>query len=273
MRKIYKRWCFALLPVLFPLLAIGQTDEPQEAEWGARLSASAEKKLARGLRVSLEEEVRLDDNFTSFNRLQTTIGLKYKVGNHLRVGVGYAMINGYSSKQSQFKSARHRLMVEGTGFYRTGQWELSLRERLQFTIRTGDFNAYQSPRTAIMLKSRLQVKYKGMGHWVPSASCELRSFLNAPAIVAQFDGTNYLTESGSQTGEAGWFLGGWSNVYNNRVRLAVGTDYKLNKHSTLNATLLLDYVNDKVVDANSSGTRLKSYTRETGWVAWLTAGF
>lgn len=250
-----------------------QTDVDLDPEFGGRLSVSIDKKLARGLHVSLEEEIRMDNNFGSFDRFHTTLGLSYKVNDYLKLGVGYAMINPYSSSNSAFKSSRHRLMLDATGSLRFGDWRLSLRERFQATYRSGDMNEYQNPRTALTLKSRLKLSYKGLRRLEPYAYIELRNTLNAPVISASYDGTNYLTSALSQYGEAGWFIDSWSGVYVNRVRGSVGFDYRLSKASSIDVSLMADHIMDKVVDANAEGTKLKSYTRETGFVGWINIGY
>ncbi|MBQ6098222.1 MAG: DUF2490 domain-containing protein [Bacteroidales bacterium] len=256
----------------FPSLK-AQTDVDLDPEFGGRLSVSVDKKLARGLHVSLEEEIRMDNNFGSFDRFHTTLGLSYKVSDYLKLSVGYAMINPYSSSNSAFKSSRHRLMLDATGSLRFGDWRLSLRERFQATYRSGDMNEYQNPRTALTLKSRLKLSYKGLRRLEPYAYIELRNTLNAPVISASYDGTNYLTSALSQYGEAGWFIDSWSGVYVNRVRGSVGFDYRLSKASSIDVSLMADRIMDKVVDANAEGTKLKSYTRETGFVGWINIGY
>lgn len=256
----------------FPSLK-AQTDVDLDPEFGGRLSVSIDKKLARGLHVSLEEEISMDNNFGSFDRFHTTLALSYKVSDYLKLGVGYAMINPYSSSNSAFKSSRHRLMLDATGSLRFGDWRLSLRERFQATYRSGDMNEYQNPRTALTLKSRLKLSYKGLRRLEPYAYIELRNTLNAPVISASYDGTNYLTSALSQYGEAGWFIDSWSGVYVNRVRGSVGFDYRLSKASSIDVSLMADRIMDKVVDANAEGTKLKSYTRETGFVGWINIGY
>ncbi len=258
--------------------ANAQTDVDLGTELGGRLSVSVDKKLARGLHVSLEEEVRFDNNFSAFDRFHTTAALSYKVNDYLKVGAGYAWILPYSTTNSAFKSSRHRLMVDVTGGVRVGDWRFSLRERFQATVRTGSFNAYQNPGTLLALKSRLKVQYKGLRRMEPYASLELRNTLNAPSINASYNGTYYVyydeeTESYYREGEAGWFLGGFNKVYVNRLRGVVGVEYRLSKASTVDVSLMGDYVMDLVVDANAEGTKLKSYTRETGLVGWLTVGY
>ena len=256
----------------FPSLK-AQTDVDLDPEVGGRLSVSVDKKLARGLHISLEEEIRMDNNFGSFDRFHTTLGLSYKVNDYLKLGVGYAMINPYSSSDGAFKSSRHRLMLDATGSLRFGDWRLSLRERFQATYRSGDMNEYQNPRTALTLKSRLKLSYKGLRRLEPYAYVELRNTLNAPVISASYDGTNYLTSALSQYGEAGWFIDGWTGMYVNRVRGSIGFEYRLSKASRIDFSLLADRIVDKVVDANAEGTKLKSYTRETGFVGWINIGY
>ena len=250
-----------------------QTDVDLDPEVGGRLSVSVDKKLARGLHISLEEEIRMDNNFGSFDRFHTTLGLSYKVNDYLKLGVGYAMINPYSSSNGAFKSSRHRLMLDATGSLRFGDWRLSLRERFQATYRSGDMNEYQNPRTALTLKSRLKLSYKGLRRLEPYAYVELRNTLNAPVISASYDGTNYLTSALSQYGEAGWFIDSWTGMYVNRVRGSIGFEYRLSKASRIDISLLADRIVDKVVDANAEGTKLKSYTRETGFVGWINIGY
>lgn len=258
---------------LSPLALSAQTDVALDPEVGARLSFSLDKKIAKGLHVSLEEEVRFDNNYGSFDRFHTTLTLSYKVLTNLKVGIGYAMINPYSTANSAFKSSRHRLMADVMYSYRFGDWSLSLKERLQATYRSGDMNEYQAPRTALALKSRLKLTYKAFRRWEPYGYVEMRNTLNAPVVKANYNGTYYVTDGGSRTGEAGWFLDGFSGWYVNRWRFAVGAEYRVSKASRLEASLMADWTTDKVVDANAEGTKLKDYTKESGFVGWLAVGY
>lgn len=260
-----------LLLTVLPLSA--QTDDPQDPEFGGRLSVRLDKKATKGLHLYLEEEVRMDNNFGAFERLHTSAGATYKVIPSLKLGAGYALINPYSTKNAAFKNARHRLMLDAAYTYRHGDWYFSLKERMQATFRTGDYNPYQNPQPALTLKSRLQAKYKGFGRVVPYGYVELRHILNAPAIMANYDGSDYYDDNGSETGDAGWFISGWDKAYCNRVRTSLGADIRLDRHNTLTLYLLADYVNNYEVDANASGTKLKSYTHETGFLGYIGATY
>lgn len=263
-----------LLGLLFPLWAAAQTDNALDPEFGGRLSFTLDKKIVRRLHVSLEEEVRFDNNFGAFDRLQSTLSLNYKIHPNIKIGAGYALINGYSSSAKAFKNARHRFMIDVKGTLKYGGWNLSLKERMQLTHRTGDYNVYQNPANALMLKSRLTAKYLGFGKVEPYVYFELRNYLNAPVINAAYDGINYGTIDGLvQEGDPGWFLEGFNGGYLNRYRGSLGVDIKLNRSSTLNFYLMGDYCIDKEVDANAEGTILKSYIKETGFRGWLGAGY
>ena len=230
---------------------IAQTDVDLDPETGMRLSASVDKKLAKGVHLKLEEEIRLDNNFTSFDRLHTTLGLTYKLNDYLKLGVGYAMINPYSNSNSAFKSSRHRLMLDATGSLHYGDWHLSLKERFQATYHSGDMNEYQYPRTALTLKSRLKIAYKGLRRLEPYAYVELRNILNAPDIKANYDGTNYLTDDLSEQGNTGWFIDSWTGAYINRVRGSIGFDYRIDKRNSISVALMADYVIYKVVKGDT----------------------
>ena len=263
-----------MLGMFFPIMVFSQTDVALDPELGGRVSLGVDKKIIKGLHVILEEEVRFDNNFGSLDRLQTTVGINYKVHPNIKLGLGYALINGYGYNSGSFKNPRHRLMADVTGTLHLGNWNLSLKERFQVTRRTGDFNVYQNPQNALTLKSRLKAQYKGFGKVQPYTYFELRNYMNAPVIGAAYDGSVYVTlDDYSEEGEAGWFLTGFNGGYVNRLRGSLGVDVKLDKHNTLNFYFLGDYVIDKVVDANAEGTKLKSYTKETGFRGWIGAGY
>ena len=263
-----------MLGMFFPIMVFSQTDVALDPELGGRVSLGVDKKIIKGLHVILEEEVRFDNNFGSLDRLQTTVGITYKVHPNIKLGLGYALINGYGFNSGSFKNPRHRLMADVTGTLHLGNWNLSLKERFQVTRRTGDFNVYQNPQNALTLKSRLKAQSKGYGKVQPYTYFELRNYMNAPVIGAAYDGSVYVTlDDYSEEGEAGWVLTGFNGGYVNRLRGSLGVDVKLDKHNTLNFYFLGDYVIDKVVDANAEGTKLKSYTKETGFRGWIGAGY
>lgn len=256
--------------------AWAQTEEREDGEVGGRLAVGLNKRLAKGLHVVLEEEVRFDNNFGSFNRFHTTMGVRYKVLPYLKVGLGYTLINGYDRDDAKFDTPRHRFFVDLTGSYRIGDWQFSLRERLQTTHRTDSYNEYQSPENAWMVKSRLKVTYKAFRRWEPYGSFEVRNTLNAPVIKAAYNealDTWVSPETGLAKNEPGWFLNGFSGVYVNRLRTTLGVSYRIDRRSTIDVYLMGDYGFDKEVDANAKGTKLKAYTRVTSFSGWAAVEY
>lgn len=271
--KFWPLTVFIGLSLLFSTSLRAQTNVKDAPEFGARISLGLDKKIVKGLHITLEEEARFDNNFRGFDRLQTTLGIQYKVHNNIKLGLGYAFIAPYSPSNSTFKNMRHRLMADITGTLKMGNWNLSLKERFQWTYRMGDINLFQNPRNLLGLKSRLMLKYKGGRIIEPYVSVEVRNVFNAPSVSAYFDGTDYMTESGATTGDPGWFLTGYDNCYVNRVRSCLGMDVKINKKHSLDFAFLADYTRDKIIDANSDGTKLKSYTKVTEFKGNICASY
>ena len=71
-----------LMALLLPLTAAAQTES------GVRASVAADWKIRKGLHLTVEEELRMDGVFKSLDRLQTTIGLEYKVSPYVKLGAG-----------------------------------------------------------------------------------------------------------------------------------------------------------------------------------------
>lgn len=262
-----------------PLTTQAQTEVDLEPELGGRLSVAIDKRITRGLHISFEEEARLDKNLTGFDRLQHTLAASYKVHPNIKLGLGYSLINPYSSSSAAFKGMRHRVMLDAMWSYHTSLWTFAIKERLQMTARSGDYNVYQSPATAWALKSRVSAKYKGWQQRgiTPYAYVELRQTFSGPSVTATYIGDAYRTQYSQSAsladtvGDPGWFLDGFNSVYLNRIRTCIGVDYRMTRASTLTFYLLADRIRDKVIDANKLGTKLFTYTDERGFMATLGA--
>lgn len=250
-----KKGFLFLLAALLPLMASGQ-----ELEVSGRASVGAEYKIVKGLHLNVEEELRTGSGFSTLGSLRTTAGLSYKPAKFIKLAAGYTLINPYKASASAFNNPRHRVWADVTGYLTLGDFQFSLRERLQLTHRTGDFNVYQSTPDALGLKSRIGVKYKRFKAVEPSLSFEIRTALNDP--------WGEVTSSTLQTTKGGktfypYQFSGYTHVYNNRYRLNLGADVRLSKHHHLEPYVLLDSCSDYEIDTNSDGTRL--YTATTAW--------
>ena len=161
-----------ILAMLLPTAAFAQT-------FAGRASVGADYKIVKGLHLSVEEEIRSEDNFSSLGSIRSTVGMSYKPVKFLKLGAGYTLINPWKSSANAFNNPRHRFFFDVSGNLRLGGFQFTLKERLQLTHRSGSFNYTQTTPNALALKSRLGVKYKGWKKLDPYAYFEVRKELRA----------------------------------------------------------------------------------------------
>lgn len=244
-----------LLAATFAHLSSAAQTAPQyratepEFDFRGRFSAEVDKRIIKGLHVSLSEELRVNDNWGAIDRMHTTLGISYKICPYFRVGAGYTFINIWHDPnkrhQSKYWDLRHRATVDLTGTYKTGAWRLSLRERVQTTTKRENGNRYQEPRTEVELRSRFKVAYACRTVALePYVFCEVRNTLNAVKYASDLQNISY------------------SDVYVNRVRASVGVEWRIDRGNRLDFYGMFDYARNKDIDAKKDGT-LKSITTET----------
>ena len=90
---------FAALLAL-PTFVLAQDAIDDGTDFGGRISAEADKKLAKGLHAFANGEVRFNDNFGSFYRYQGTAGVSYKVNDYLKTALSYTLIENKKTKDS-----------------------------------------------------------------------------------------------------------------------------------------------------------------------------
>lgn len=233
-----------------------------ESDFRGRLSVEADHKLAKGLHLGLEAEGRFNDNFGSFSRFQAGASISYKALPWLKLGGGYLFI-GKINSSGELKP-RHRFYLDAKGTWKSGDWNFSLKERLQLTHRNVS-NPYSNTPNALQLKSRLKALYKGFGRIQPYALAEARVLFNAPACTATWDGEEYY----------GYSFNGYTDSYLNRIRGGLGVEYKLNKKSSIELFSLTDYCYDKKAKTSVSlaGVALESLTYKQNLNFTIGAGY
>ena len=255
-----------LLALLLPAAAWAQTT----TGLGIRASAEANYKITKGLHVYFEEEVRT--NALALDDFRHTLGFTYKPVKGLRLGIGYTLINAFKSSESVFKSPRHRFFADITGSFNAGDFQFSLKERVQLTHRTGEFNVYQTTPNAVALKSKLTVKYKGFYAVEPYASFEMRTALNDPWGPADTSTDPVWNNKGTKQYYP-YTPAGYTHVYNNRYRGEAGVSIQLATHHELKPFVQLDYNNDYEIDTNAEGTRIFSAAYENSLQVNLGVGY
>ncbi len=252
-----------LIIALIPVIGFAQgTVNDLETDLGARVNISLNKKIAKGLHVIAEGEVRLSDNFSSLGRYQAGVGVTYKISPVFKVGAGYQFIEKKNSS-SEWKP-RHRFYADARAALTAGDWSFSLKERLQLTHREVN-NVYQNNPNSLSLKSRFKISYKGFSSVTPYGYVELRNVFNDPACSATWSTTSQAYSD--------YTFKGYTDAYLNRVRGCLGAEWKISKQHALDFYVLGDYCYEKNVDTNSGGTKLKSLTYDQEFNTTFCIGY
>ena len=250
---------------LFGLLAPAYSNIGAYAqEVNGRAYIEADWKIAKGLHLNAEYQLRTKDSFSGVERNQFALGASYKVSKFLKVGADYTFIGHYANSTGEFRP-RHRFSGNLTGTVDAGDWRFSLRERLQFTHKAYDINHFQETLNHLELKSRLMVKYRGFRAVEPYAFVELRNTFNDPKCSATY---NTATDSWSDYE----FLG-YTHAYVNRIRGALGLEWSLSKRHALDFRAMYNYHNELDIDTDKSGTKLKSLTWQNPTAVTLCFGY
>ncbi len=123
--------------MLMPLCAIAQ-------DFGLDINVGLKKKIIKGLNISAAFEVRTQDMSSELERLDAGIDISYKPIDYFKFGIGYNFIDKYEPKHEtdsgnivdNYWSPRNRVNVYVTGIFPVENFEISLRERYQYTHRS-----------------------------------------------------------------------------------------------------------------------------------------
>jgi len=255
-----------LIPTLLLISAVakGQTPAAEtDYDLRGRASVGIDWKISKGLHLNSGYELRASDMMSNIERHQLNVGIQYSPITHLDIGAGYYYIGQYNSEKAF--QPNHRLYLDLIGSFKFGVWKLSLRERIQMTHKTYDFNRYQKTPNLVELKSRLKLAYKGLIHLEPYAFVEMRNCFNGPSFNADYDETSEKYSNYE-------FLG-YSDAYINRLRGALGVEWNINAKHTIDFKLMSDWCKDKSIDTNAEGTKLKSYSWKQALKTSLSVGY
>lgn len=209
----------------------------QSDDFGVWTSVEVQKKINKKWNVGVEGELRTRDDVNSVDRWSGGVDVDYKIVKGLKLSAGYTFLYdnnerisyyqegdgkvergvvnaGDPKKVGRYWGTRHRFQVSLTGEKSFGHWNVSLRERWQYTYRPeytvdqrysfydedwdGEEHTYRGKGKNV-LRSRLQVEYKQKGiKFSPFASAEM---FNAWAVQ--------------------------------KMRYSVGVDWKITKQHTL----------------------------------------
>ena len=215
-------------------------------DFRGRVEGSFEWEPIDDLSFEAGVQLRLNNDLGSVDRIQTSVGAKYEVCKHFSVGADYILINGYESDAQSWDMPRHRLNINATGSLKVGRVELSLRERLQTTIRTDSVNLFEKPKSAVILRSRLMAEYKiRHSRWTPYALFELHNTLNAPKVVPNYKSATLSCDN-----------------YITRYRAGVGAKLRISRNHRLDFYYYFDYDRGYNIDYKGNKGDLKGYLQE-----------
>lgn len=217
---------------------------------GLRLSAKVKYEPINNLKLSASEEFRFG-GYDLLDCSYTELGVSYDIFSFLEAGLSYTAIINFKGEEgvalhemSYGIDFRHRGTFDLSFSWKAGQWKFSLRERVQATYRTENINNYQQPQTTWVLRSRLKAAYKSQRlPLAPYLYFEPRLLLN---------GATWSQEATMNEFSTAQFTG-YKDVYFNRYRVSIGTDWQLSNRNSLDFYLIYDYLVDKEIDAYKEG--------------------
>ncbi len=236
------------LALLFAIYTLS-AQEPQPGvvnsnDFRGRVEGAFEWEFAKDLSFEAAVQMRLKSDFSTVDRIQTSVGITYEPIKYFNFGLDYILINGHDVEG--WDSPRHRTNINAEGVVKAGRFEFSLRERLQTTFRTDSVNRYEKMNPEIMLRSKLTVSYSiRHSRWTPYILFELNNTLNAPKVVS-----NYKTDPLA------------CDNYVARYRAGVGAKFKVSKKHRLDFYYYFDYNRGYDIGYRANKGTLKEYFQE-----------
>lgn len=252
MKKLYIIIAILFIPAILLNTANAQSGVPKPYEKDVvedvrgRTEGAIEWGITKNLSLEAGVEARFKDNIGSLDRIHTFVGATYDIGKHFEIGGDYILINMYDSEVRAWESKRHRANINVEGEFEVGDFEFSLRERVQATFRTDSVNRYEKSNPEAILRSRFMATYKiPHSRWSPYLLFELHNTLNAPKPVANFKTDEYDVEN-----------------YITRYRGGVGAKYRINRNNRLDFFYYIDFDRSYNIDYKSNKGDIKGYQLE-----------
>jgi hypothetical protein len=200
---------------LFLLLLITSTiGVSQSTDNGFWTSFQIEKEISKKWSVSIEQEVRLKENYTQVDELFTEIDGSYKLLPGLKASLGYRFIEKVDPEKYYVSNLRfgHRFLGELTYKYRYRSLTFVLKTQIESEYK----NVYSSDKGTVpgwAWKNKFEIKYRLM-RLEPYTGTELRYQFTDPRHPE-------------------------SNFLLNRIWIYAGVDYSLIRNHTIGVYYLL----------------------------------
>lgn len=252
MKRLYLIIAAIFIPAILPSSASAQSAVPEPQivdvveDVRGRMEGVFEWGVTKDLSLEAGVEARFKDNIGSVDRIHTFVGATYDIGKHIKVGGEYILINMYDNEIRAWESRRHRANINVEGEVKAGDFEFSLRERVQTTFRTDSVNRYEKSNPEMVLRSRLVATYKiPFSRWSPYLLFELHNTLNAPKAVANYKSDSYEVDN-----------------YIARYRGGVGAKYRIDRNNRLDFYYYIDFDRSYNIDYKGNKGDIKGYKLE-----------
>jgi Protein of unknown function (DUF2490) len=151
MNKIY----FSALILLLPILSFGQTTKVV-SDLELRSSVEISKEVLDNLELSYEQEIRLNNNASSFDKTFAEFGAKYKINKYLRLGIDYRFYRNTQSDGDLENQQRWAAKVNTK--YKIDRF--TFKYKLQFQNKDEDFWANDSGNENVYnLRNEFTISY------------------------------------------------------------------------------------------------------------------
>ena len=200
-----------LLLIALMLASVGAFAQSERStDFGGIVSAEVSADLGGPFGLSVEEELRFDNNFTQFDRWLNSVGVDYScLHNRMNIGLTADYIRRHNNKGYFENRGRLGLQVTYTENYR--RFKFQVRSKVIGTFfdeRTGEHRV--NPR--VYWRNRLKVTYQPMNsRWKYALSTELFWLTNDP-----------------------------KGSYVDNLRTVLSVDYRLARQYTLSAFARMD---------------------------------
>lgn len=184
--------------------------------------------------VNAGMEYRTTDGFKDTDQWSAEVGVSTKITKWLKAAVGYSFIQDHypasvTSKNqydvNAYWATKHRVYAGLTGSLKVWKFELSLRERYQFTHRMplsvprfddGEpaGNKHVDAKDKHVLRSRLELSFK------PYKKCKFEPYMSYEvySLLKAVNRTEHLSTGGK---------------FADKQKATVGCSYKINKHNSV----------------------------------------
>lgn len=261
---IHRRfWNAIIIMALMPCALFAQT---RQSDFGIWTNINLSKQISKKWDAGFEGEMRTCDNVSAVSRWSGALFTSYRLNKYLKVGGDYNLLyrhtladekfsTGFTDKGNYKETTKyypsywqtsHRFGAYLTGSYKVGHFVFSLRERIQYTLRTGDSLQYVKVKNVYdgtsasdgLKKSETSIDSKD----ISGEKCQLRSRFKVEYSRKKCAFVPYAS----------------AELYNNltdgfsaeKYRLTIGSEYKIDKKNRLE--LYYRFQRDMDDDLNSN---------------------